>query len=1032
MILGKISGFFVRNWQFTLVLFGLLVMMGVNSFKSIPRAEDPDFPIPFAVVTAVMPGADPADMEKLVVRPIEDAVNGLDDLENIASRAEDGVASISIEFSWSTPDPDKRYDDVVREINALRGSLPSGLQVLQVDKFRPSLTNMVQVALVSETAPARELEDVARDLRDEIDRAPGVHETKVWGLPPSEVRVAVNFGRLASLGIPVTAVANAIGAESRDIPGGPIHSGTRRFNIKTTGGFKDLDQIRNTVIGSYQGRVVKVGDVADVTWSQPEAGHLAWYNGKRAVFITANQKADQNIFEVRNGIYKALDRFESRLPKDIELERAFDQSVSVHERLSHLYRDFAIALGLVLITLLPLGPRASVVVMMSIPLSLAIGLSMMQFAGFSLNQLSIAGFVIALGLLVDDSIVVVENIERHLREGKRRIEAAIAATSQISIAVVGCTAALLFAFLPLLSLPEGAGKFTRSLPVAVTLTIMASLVVSLTIIPFLSSRLLSKNSHPEGNIFLRAVMSGIQRVYRPLLHHALTRPRQTVIGALAVCFASLALIPVIGFSLFPPADSKQFLVHIETPQGTGQQETKRALEFVEHTLAKYPEIVWRMSNLGHANPQIYYNIRSMETRANMAEVFVELTEFNEKRTPRLFDELRAEFARYPGAQIILRVFQNGPPIEAPVAVRIVGPDLAVLKQLAAQTAHIIEETPGTRDVFNPAQLDRTDLDLGVNTEKAALMNVLPGEIDRTVRLAIVGETAGYYREANGEQYNITVRLPLDDHHSVDALQKVYVPTADGNSVPLGLLTAPRLESNPGRIDRYNRERLVTITAYTKTGYNTSKVTDAIFAKLSALPLPPGYELRKGGEAEAASKSFAGLWNAVLIAICGILAVLILEFRSFRAMLVVAGVIPLGIFGGVASLYLSGYSLSFTAVIGFIALIGIEVKNSILLVDFTNQLRRLGTPLMEAIEQAGEIRFLPVLLTSATAIGGLLPLALQGSGLYSPLAWVIIGGLLSSTFLSRLVTPAMYLLLAPKTLVDPGAEEAGALAGAPAD
>ena len=586
MILGQISGFFVRNWQFTLVLFGLLAMMGLSTFQHIPRAEDPDFAAPFAVVTVVMPGADPADMEKLIVKPIEDAVNGLDDLENIFSRAEDGVASINVEFSWSVPDPDKSYDDVVREINSLRASLPAGIQHLQVDKFRPSLTNVIQAALISETASARELEDVAKDLRDAIDRAPGVRETKIWGLPASEVRVAVNFGRLASLGIPVTAVANAIGAESSDIPGGPIHSGSRRFNIKTTGGYKSLQQVGETVIGSFGGRNVRVGDVADVTWAQEEAGHLAWYNGKRAIFVTANQKENQNVFAMRNGIYKVLDDFETRLPKDIVLARGFDQSVAVGDRLGHLYRDFAIAVGLVIVTLLPLGTRASLIVMVSIPLSLAIGLSLLDFAGFSLNQLSIAGFVLALGLLVDDSIVVVENIERHIREGKGRLEAAIAATSQISVAVVGCTAALLFAFLPLLSLPEGAGKFTRSLPVAVVFTIIASLLVSLTIIPFLSSRLLSNKSHPEGNIFLRIVMGGIHKIYRPLLHRALAWPKTTVLGALAVCFASLLLVPVIGFSLFPPADSKQFLVQIETPQGTSAGRDEEGAQLCRDRIAQ--------------------------------------------------------------------------------------------------------------------------------------------------------------------------------------------------------------------------------------------------------------------------------------------------------------------------------------------------------------------------------------------------------------------------------------------------------------
>lgn len=1023
MILGKFSGFFVRNWQFTLVLFGLLIMMGLNSFQNIPRAEDPDFQAPFAIVTVFMPGASPTDIEKLVVRPIEDAVNGLENLDNIFSQASDGVASINVQFSWSVPDPDKCYDDVVREVNALRSSFPAGVQRIQVDKFRPSMTNIVQVALVSETATAREMEDIAKDLRDEIDRAPGVRDTKYWGLPKSEVRVAVNFGRLAALGIPVTAIANAIGAESPDVPGGPVEAGLRRFNLKTTGGYKTLDEISDTVIGSFGGRNVAVRDVAKVSWAQEEAGHIAWYNGQRAVFVTANQKEAQNVFDVRNGIYKVLDSFEDRLPKDIKLYRPFDQSVAVDHRLSHLYRDFAIAVGLVMFTLLPLGPRASLIVMVSIPLSLAIGLSVMNFMGFSLNQLSITGFVIALGLLVDDSIVVVENIERHIREGKGRLEAAIAATSQISVAVVGCTAALLFAFLPLLNLPEGAGMFIRSLPVAVTVTITASLFVSLTIIPFLASRLLSDKGHPDGNIFLRGVMSAIHTVYRPLLHRALAFPKTFVFGALAVCFASLMLVPTIGFSLFPPADSRQFLVQIETPNGSSQADTERALHYAEDVLKKHPEFLWQMSNLGRANPQIYYNVRSESVQPNIAEIFVEMDKYDEVDTPKLMDELRADFAKYPGAQIIVRIFQNGPPIEAPIEVRVIGPDLDVLKDISARVTSMMEATPGVRDVTNPMRLDRTDLNLGIDLDKAAMIGIAPGTIDRIVRLAIAGETVGTYREDDGEQFNITLRLPLDLHHSVSALENIYVPTNTGRSVPLGLIANPHFESAPARIDRYNRERQVAITAYTGTGYNTALVTEELFKAFEQISMPPGYHFSKGGEAEAASDSFSGLSTAILVALFGILAVLILEFRSFRATVVVAGVIPLGVFGGLLALLFTGYTLSFTAMIGFVALIGIEIKNSILLVDFTNQLRREGVELMEAIERAGEIRFLPVLLTSATAIGGLLPLAVSGSGLYSPLSWVLIGGLLSSTLLSRLVTPAMYLLLAPENIEEEDAEHA---------
>ncbi|MDO9126289.1 MAG: efflux RND transporter permease subunit, partial [Parvibaculum sp.] len=482
MNISSISAFAVRNWQFTLVVFAMLVAVGFNAFSSIPRAEDPDMKGPFAVVNVALPGADPADIEKLVIRPIEDAVNRLDDLDEIKSRAEDGLAIIQVQFDWST-DPDKKYDDVVREINALRPTLPAGIRRLDINKFRTSLTNVVQVALVSETAPNRVLEDLADDLTDEIYRVPGVRDAEAWGLPRSEVRVSINFGRLANLGIPVTAVANAVGADAAELPGGPIHAGARRFNLKTAGGYDSIDGIRNTVIGNFGGNIVRVRDVAEVSWATEEATYLGWYNGERAVFVTANQKEGQNVFDVRNGIYRVLDEFEPHLPPDVRMERVFDQTVSVSHRLSRLYLDFAIAVSLVAITLLPLGFRAAGIVMVSIPLSLAIGVALLDFFGFSLNQLSIAGLVLALGLLVDDSIVVVENIERHLREGKKRYEAAIAATSQISLAVVGCTAVLILAFLPLLFLPGGAGKFTRSLPVSVLFTVSASLLVALTIIP---------------------------------------------------------------------------------------------------------------------------------------------------------------------------------------------------------------------------------------------------------------------------------------------------------------------------------------------------------------------------------------------------------------------------------------------------------------------------------------------------------------------------------------------------------------------
>ncbi|HVN42658.1 MAG TPA: efflux RND transporter permease subunit, partial [Steroidobacteraceae bacterium] len=698
---------------------------------------------------------------------------------------------------------------------------------------------------------------------------------------------------------------------------------------------------------------------------------------------------------------------------------------NVSHRLNRLGMDFAMAIALVLLTLVPLGWRAALVVMISIPLSLAIGLAALYFTGFSLNQLSIAGFVLALGLLVDDSIVVVENIARFLRAGYSSVDAAIAATDQIARAVLGCTVTLLFAFLPLLFLPEGAGLFVRPLPASVLYTVAASLLVAMTVIPFLASRLLrAEGAGGEGNRVLQAIMGGIHRIYGPALRLALAHPRRTLLAALGFVAASFSLIWLLGFSLFPDADIPQFRVTIETPNGASLAETDRALGFVEAELARHPEVQRYFSNLGHGNPRVYYNVLPEETNANVAEVFAELRRFDPRSSPQLLEQLRTRFAAYPGAHILVETFQNGPPIAAPIEVAISGPDLEELQVVARQAERLIAATPGTRDVDNPAQRPRTDLDLGIDPQKAALLGVAPVEVNRTVRAAVAGLNAGKLRERNGDEYDITLRLPMRGRQTIDALGAIEVFSVTGHPVPLRQLADPRFSSAPSLIRRHDRQRETVITAHKASGYNTAQVTHEVMRRLGEIKLPPGYTLRAGGELEAQRESFGGIGTAILVAVFGILAVLILEFGSFRSMLIVAGVIPLGVAGAFVALFLAGYNLSFTAMIGLVALIGIEIKNSILLVDFTNQLREQGTPLDEAIRRAGEIRFLPILLTSATAIGGLLPLAIQGSGLYSPLAFVIIGGLISSTLVGRLVTPVMYKILPPPVeVVSAGPAEA---------
>lgn len=1012
----KISDFSIKNYQFTIVIFILLCLIGLSAFKDIPRTEDPYFDISAFRINIIYPGADPFEIEQQVAKPIEDALRGLDDLRELLSTSRDSGGVVFVRFIAEV-DVDKKFDEVSREIAALRPELPSGVLSIDIQRLNPGFTNIIQYGLVSETASYADLAFYAEELSEAFERVSAVRESDDWAIPEQEVRVSLNFKRLAELGISPLNVVRVIQGKSLNIPAGSVEEGARRLNIQTSGQYRNIEEIRNTIIlgtgtgGELSGRIIRVKDVADVQWAYEDQNVLARYNGQRAVWVTANQKEGRNIFETQKALTQVADDFESTLPPQIQLKRGFEQYKNVEKRLDRLEFDFSLAVTLVLLTLLPLGLRAAGIVMISVPLSLLTGLACLHFAGFSLNQLSIAGMVVALGLLVDDSIVVIENIARYLRMGYNRVEAAKLATRQISLAVVGCTATLLFAFLPLLMLPDNAGKFIRSLPVSVVFTVIASLFVALTIIPFLASRLLKKEENEHGNIALQKLTQGIDKIYSPLLHKALRTPKTVVFGSLILFFASLGLAPIMGMSLFPKANTPQFMIEVSLPPGSSLTRTDEVIRKIESELSQFEEIDNVMATVGEGNPQIYYNVFQSDKQSNIGDVFVQVKEYNEK-TPALFDAIRERLATISGANIVVREFENGPPIDAPIGIRLTGPDLDKLREYSAQIEQIMLQTPGTQNVDNPQRTGRSDLRLKINSEKAGLLGVNSIELDQALRLAVAGSSAGEIRRSDGETYNITVRGPSAERANLSALDDFHVISRSGASIPLSQLTTLELDSNVNSIYRYNRERAVLLTAYTITGYNTEQVTNQIAKQIQKIDFDRGYKIQLAGAVKSREESFAGFGTAILITIFGILAILVLEFGSFKSTSIVLFVIPLGVTGGMVALFLSGNSLSFTAMIGFIALIGIEIKNSILLVDFTNQLREQGTDLDEAIEEAGRVRFLPILLTSATAVGGLMPLALQGGGLYAPMAWVIIGGLISSTFIGRLVTPVLYKLLPP--------------------
>ncbi len=1009
----KISEFAVKNYQFTLVIFLMTVVLGLTTFLNMPRSEDPVIDAPQFPIIVIYPGASPEDLEELVVDPLEKTIYALENIKRIETEIKDGAAILKVEYQYNE-DVDEKYQELVREVNTLRPQLPEEIFSIEVKKVRPSDVNILQIALVSENASRETLKTEADRLQKDLESIPELKNVRIHGLPAQVVKIELQLDKIASLNIPLVALIGSIKSELSNIPGGQVDAGNKTFNVKTSGNYGSAEEIAETVVYSLQGRNIHLKDVAMIRDDFEASKYITRLNGYRAIFVTAALKEGTNISKVQEKYSPLLAASTEKMPENIDLIVAFDQADYVNRRLGGLGMDFLIAIALVFVTLLPLGNRASIIVMISIPLSLGIGLILMNALGYGLNQLSIVGLVVALGLLVDDSIVVVENIERWIRDGYSKKEAALKATQQISISVVGCTVTLIIAFLPLVFLPESSGDFVRSLPMSVIMSVLASLLVSLTIIPFLSTWFLKNKVEGHTNKIYDLFQKGIHLSYAPLLEKALKKPVATLVLAGVIFFGSLSLFPVIGFSLFPSSEKPQFLVSITTPLQSNLPNTDTVVKQVEQEVAKIPELRNFASNVGKGNPRIYYNEIPENERSDYGQLFVQLEpETSAPRKIEIIQTLQASFAKVVGAKVEVKNFEQGPPVTAPIEIRLVGENLDTLRSLAKKVEDLLNQTEGTIYVNNPVANLKTDIRVSIQKEKARQLGIATSEIDQTVRLALAGLNLGSFTDPQCNERSILLTTPKGDRATLETFEPIYVYNNQGKGIPLSQIADLSFESSTLTIDHYNKNRSVSVSSFVDANYLTDRVLNEVIAKLDQIPMPEGYRLSLGGEYETKQESFAGFNTIIIITVFLFIAVLILLFRTFKSTIIVLSVITLGMVGALIALWITGNSLSFVAIIGLIALAGIEVKTSILLVDFTNQLRKEGVDLDTAIQKSGEIRFLPIVLTTITAIGGLIPVALSTNPLISPLAIVLIGGLISSTLLSRIVTPVMYKLLPPR-------------------
>jgi len=997
----------VENHHFTIIVVLLLIFFGLFAIFTMPKSENPAIQPPGASIIVLYPGATPEDMEELVTAPIEEEINGISEIDELTSTSGNSFSYIVVDFDFGV-DIDEKFTNITEKLNNIKNDLPRNISSIEIIKHEISNVNILELALVSETTSYKKMEKELEKLKIEIEKIHGIRAVNITAFPEQQVRVSIDLEKMAQLSIPLERVIGLIQSTNANIPGGSIDIGGKNFNINTSGSYETLDDIKNTIIPVGAGQIVYLKNIATVDYDYEDINYFARFNGKRAILLAANQKEGTNLFQIINNIKQKIQNFEKDLPEDMSLHYAFNQAEGVSDFIFNFLLNLLEGIILVgVIVWLGIGNRPAVIVMLSIPASICIAIGFINLNGYGIQQIVIAGLVIVLGILVDNAIVVTQNVNRFLLEGHDPKAAAIGGSSQIAAAIASGTITTCIAFMPILLMKDIAGEYVRSMPLIVIYTLLASLFLALTFSPYLCSIFLKKESAGKISFLQKFLQRTIETIYRNTLKKALQKPKRVLFISLVIFLASLGLVPLIGVSMFPKSDKPMFFIDISTPVGTNLQRTDKTVRIIESSLLNKNYVKHFVSNIGGDNPRIYYNVIPQQSKPNVAQIFVQLKKNYSNDIPLIIKELLDEFAGLPGVKIEIKQLEQAYPNEAPIAMKIIGKDLQKLKELSQDMEKIFKNTQGLMNIENPLDSDKTDLKVTINREKVAMLGLTLADVDKTIRICLAGMSISSFRNPEGDQFDIVVRLPVHESPRLEDFDKIYITSATGAQIPLKQVAAIEFDSSPQNIHRYQLERSNTVMADVMQGYSVDKKTTEIIKQLEKYNWPAGYYFRVSGEKESQGKAFGGLGNNFIFALIGIFAVLVFQFKSFRQPFIIFSSIPLAVIGSIIALLVTGNTFSFTAMIGLTSLAGIVINNAIILVDYANELRQNGHDLVSAVQISGETRFVPIVLTAATTVGGLLPLTLFGGRMWGPMGWAIIGGLSTSTFLTLVIVPVLY-------------------------
>ncbi len=990
-----------------LMLYVAVIGVGLVSIFNLNIDMYPDMDFPTVTVVTTYEGVSPEDVETLITRPLEEAVASVEDVDEVTSSSREGMSVVMVQFKWGK-DMDIASLDVREAVDFIKPFLPEDADDPFIFKFSTESMPILFLGVGGDYTLS-ELRKIAQDqIEPRVERIQGVASVYTQGGREREIHVYADDEKLKAYGLSLERLVGALAMENVRVPGGRIEQGRSDFLVRTTGEFQSVGEINDVVVSRMEGSPVYLKDVALVEDSFADRAEEIRLGGRPGVLLFVQKQSTANTVEVADRVLEELPRIEEAL--DVKFVKVMDSAEYIKKSVGNLRSvglQGAILAVIVLFIFLRNVP-STLIIATSIPVSLIATFIMMRFANVTLNMISMGGLALGIGMLVDSSIVVLENIFRQREKGLTRREAAVHGTGEVAAAITASVLTTVAVFLPVVFVPGIAGILFRDMAITVVFALLCSLFVALTLIPLLASKFLSVK-RKAGRDKTAAALGG---TYEKILRWSLRHRKITLLIALLIFIFSISLMRFVGVEFTPASESGEFQITVEMPVGTRLDVTQQAVEAVENLIEReVPETETMFARVGQGTG---FGAIFGGTGSHMGRVWFRVISLGDR--DRSDEDIRLDLTeplkRVPGAQAYFEAdaFSQMMFGGARLAVEIYGYDLADARGVARDVKRILEGIYGTTDVRISRQEGKPESHIIIDREKAAHYGLSVRSIANAIQTAVMGSIAGQYREG-GREYSIRVRLPDEKRKSLEDVMNVLIPTPAGDPVPLASVARMDVAGGPVEIERKSQQRLVSVTGNLTGERDLGSVVSDLRDQLETLRVPPDFSAVVAGEAEDVASSFRWLGLALLGAILLVYMVMASQFESLRHPFIIMFSLPLSFIGVAWMLFLSGTTLSINSITGVIVLSGIVVNNAIILVDYTNLLRARGLPLEEAVVEAARTRRRPILMTAFTTMLAMTPMALglgEGSELNSPLARAVIGGLATSTFLTLVIIPVVYM------------------------